>query len=90
LSQIDSVTQQNTANAEEGAAAAEELSGQANQLQQMLQRFTLKEGQQYQHQANPAPSTSQSSIGWKSVEQPAQDAVDESRIALDDREFGRF
>jgi len=42
LNQIDGVTQQNTANAEESAAAAEELSGQAMQLQQLLGRFTLK------------------------------------------------
>jgi len=41
LGQIDQVTQQNTANAEESAAAAEELSGQACQLQQMLNRFQL-------------------------------------------------
>ena len=42
LTQIDQVTQQNTANAEQGAAAAEEFSGQADQLRQMLQRFKLK------------------------------------------------
>lgn len=42
LSQIDQVTQQNTANAEESAAAAQELSSQAAQLQQLLQRFRLK------------------------------------------------
>ncbi|MDY0262341.1 methyl-accepting chemotaxis protein [Syntrophotalea acetylenica] len=42
LNQIDGVTQQNTANAEESAAAAEELSGQAMQLQQLLHRFSLK------------------------------------------------
>lgn len=42
LNQIDGVTQQNTANAEESAAAAEELSGQAMQLQHLLNRFTLK------------------------------------------------
>ena len=41
LGQIDQVTQQNTANAEESAAAAEELSGQACQLQEMLNRFQL-------------------------------------------------
>ncbi|HKL27333.1 MAG TPA: chemotaxis protein, partial [Desulfuromonadales bacterium] len=33
---------QNTANAEESAAAAEELSSQAAQLRQMLGRFRLK------------------------------------------------
>ncbi|MFZ5774741.1 MAG: HAMP domain-containing methyl-accepting chemotaxis protein [Thermodesulfobacteriota bacterium] len=42
LGQIDQVTQQNTANAEESAAAAEELSSQATQLRQMLARFKLK------------------------------------------------
>lgn len=31
ISQIDQVTQQNTANAEQSASAAEELSSQANQ-----------------------------------------------------------
>ena len=41
LGQIDGVTQKNTANAEESAAAAEELSSQAQQLRQMLARFVL-------------------------------------------------
>ena len=43
LNQIDQVTQQNTANAEECAAAAEELSSQSEQLRQMLARFTLRQ-----------------------------------------------
>ncbi|MBF0530051.1 MAG: methyl-accepting chemotaxis protein [Deltaproteobacteria bacterium] len=43
LNQVDKVTQTNTANAEQTAAAAEELSGQARQLQQILTRFTLKQ-----------------------------------------------
>jgi methyl-accepting chemotaxis protein len=42
LGQIDGVTQQNTANAEESAAAAMELTSQAERMQQMLARFTLK------------------------------------------------
>ena len=41
LGQIDGVTQKNTANAEESAAAAEELSSQAQQLRQMLASFVL-------------------------------------------------
>ncbi len=41
LAQIDQVTQQNTASAEESAAAAEELSGQALQMREMLKRFVL-------------------------------------------------
>lgn len=42
LAQIDSVTQQNTANAEESASASEVLSTQAIQLQSLLNRFKLK------------------------------------------------
>ncbi len=42
LGQIEQVTQTNTANAEETAAASEELSAQALNLKQLLQRFKLK------------------------------------------------
>lgn len=42
LGQIDRVTQQNTANAEESASASEGLSTQAIQLQSLLNRFKLK------------------------------------------------
>ena len=41
LGQVDQVTQANTANAEESAAASEELSGQATNLQHMITRFQL-------------------------------------------------
>ncbi|MEF2145401.1 MAG: methyl-accepting chemotaxis protein [Desulfovibrionaceae bacterium] len=43
LSQIDTVTQTNTANAEETASAAEELSSQSQQLRSVLAGFKLKE-----------------------------------------------
>lgn len=43
LAQIDTVTQTNTANAEETASAAEELSSQSAHLRQALERFRLKE-----------------------------------------------
>ncbi|WP_321530437.1 methyl-accepting chemotaxis protein [uncultured Desulfuromonas sp.] len=42
ITQIDQVTQQNTASAEESAAASEELSGQACQMQEMLKHFRLR------------------------------------------------
>ena len=42
LVQLDQVTQQNTANAEESAAAAVELSKQGAQLQELLRRFKLQ------------------------------------------------
>ena len=41
LLQVDKVTQHNTANSEESASAAEELSGQAVNLQAMLHKFKL-------------------------------------------------
>jgi methyl-accepting chemotaxis protein len=42
LGQVDQVTQQNTANAEETASAAEELSAQAAQLRSVLRKFRLR------------------------------------------------
>ena len=41
LGQIDQVTQKNTASAEESASAAEELSGQAVELKNQIDRFKL-------------------------------------------------
>lgn len=44
LTQVDQVTQSNTANAEESASAAEELASQAAALKQMLSKFRLAQG----------------------------------------------
>jgi methyl-accepting chemotaxis protein len=49
LQQIDGVTQQNTANAEETAAAVADLSKQAATLQEVLSAFTVHDG--YSHSA---------------------------------------
>jgi methyl-accepting chemotaxis protein len=43
LGQIDQVTQQNTATAEESASASEELSSQAAQLREMIAKFKLSQ-----------------------------------------------
>ena len=43
LEQIDAVTMQNTANAEETASATEEMKNQASELQELVGRFELKE-----------------------------------------------
>ena len=42
ISQVSEVTQSNTATAEQGAAASEELSGQAQVLKTMVNRFKIK------------------------------------------------
>lgn len=43
LSQIDNVTQANTASAEESASAAEQLASQGRQLKAMISKFNLKQ-----------------------------------------------
>lgn len=42
ISQVSTVVQTNSSTAEESAASSEELSGQANMLKQMVERFKLK------------------------------------------------
>ena len=41
MSQLDQVTQQTAANAEESASASEELNGQATEMRALVGRFTL-------------------------------------------------
>lgn len=53
LKQIDSVTQQNTANSEETASAGQELASQAGHLQGLVHRFRLKDGATDQTSAAP-------------------------------------
>ncbi len=103
LNQIDQVTQQNTALAEESAAAAEELAAHAGQLQEMLNRFTLKkkisvkkhkseESAQWQL---PEPSGDLAkdfkSVMEQTINESEAPQDDFSRvIALDDTEFGKY
>ncbi|WP_321391629.1 methyl-accepting chemotaxis protein [uncultured Desulfuromusa sp.] len=93
ISQIDIVTQQNTATAEESASAAEEMSGQASQLSHMLQRFKLKPGQNTSavHYTATTVPEQVSGEGWgnHSDSGKKQPKV-EQQIVLDDAEFGRF
>ena len=92
LSQIDQVTQQNTANAEESAAAAQELSSQAAQLQQLLQRFRLKNqvGSMSASRVAAVPRPSAPSRLWGQTVAPKRGASPPATIALDDEEFGRY
>ncbi|WP_407925434.1 methyl-accepting chemotaxis protein [Geothermobacter ehrlichii] len=99
LNQIDQVTQKNTANAENLANAAEELSSQAARMQQMLRRFKLKGNSGVQMSTAVTPSApaprvattraSDSSSGWSRMESQAALKPDEV-IVLDDAEFGRY
>ncbi len=83
LQQIDQVIQQNTASAEESAATSEELSSQAEQLQQMLRRFSLKQGTRQSFASAPlGVAPQQASIGWTDI-QPQQIPEPDETITLD-------
>lgn len=101
LDQIDQVTQQNTALAEESAAAAQELSAQAAQLQEMLDRFTLKTKRKARRQPvqetsqwqlpGPTPETNEKFEFADKENELDDDGEDYDRIiALDDQEFGKY
>lgn len=88
LNQIEQVTQQNTANAEESAAASEELSTQAIQLQQMVGKFQITS----QGKLNAYHSVPQT----KQINSPSQQRGNVKMlnpsdvIDLDDDEFGKY
>ena len=95
LGQIDQVTQQNTANAEESAAAAEELSSQAAALRDMLARFRLAGGRLApaipstpgsRRPPAPPPPRPAAAGGWDNFGTPATSEL----IALDDSEFTKY
>jgi len=48
IDQVANVVQQNSATAQESAAASEEMHGQSNMLQQLISRFSLSDGTGYQ------------------------------------------
>lgn len=95
LTQIDQVTQLNTASAEESAAAAEELSSQAAELRQLLQRFQLK-GQGNVRPVTASGKTPRSStLSFSSADHwgpktPRTSVTAPPAITLDDNEFGRY
>ena len=100
LGQIDQVTQQNTAHAEESAAAAEELSSQSLVLQQMVATFRVDESvaisstEAGQHMLASGQAVSgngnlsSAAAPWGGAK--AGTRATEPVIALDDREFGKY
>lgn len=93
LSQVDSVTQQNTANAEETASASEEMSRQSGVLKQLISKFKLK-NLQNAFSASPqavqpqtAPALNRKSDAPKIA---APNPAPAETIALDDDEYGKY
>ena len=103
LNQIDLVTQQNTALAEESAAAAQALASQAAQLQKMLDHFTLQGKERSSKKQEPLESSQwqlpEPPVYMEEEFKPVGEAVEEQGtvkenyngvIALDDKEFGKY
>ena len=104
LGQIDQVTQQNTAHAEESASAAEELSSQSVVLQQLVSAFQVNaRASARTHVGAASRGAPQRMLGsvqaghgsggkapahWGGVTAGNKSA--EPVIALDDREFGKY
>lgn len=97
LLQVDHVTQANTANAEETASAAEELTSQADHVKQALGSFKLRDNHlmagKTRTKANitvvDTEPVSDDTLNWGGVA-PDSDHDSDGFIALDDKEFGKF
>lgn len=84
--QVSQVTQNNTATAEESAAASEEMTSQAQMLKEMVSRFRLRRGSgrssSYSSYSKPTPV-------YVETQRPVGTAETFS-ISLDDDEFGKY
>ena len=105
LGQLDNVTQQNTATAEEAASASEELSSQSLQLKEMVEKFKLKNDNKTvtayvaakteKHENRKIIDTKQS-LSYKNKKSVSSQITagknnpPDHTIALDDNEFGKF
>ncbi len=92
LSQVEQVTQSNTASAEESAAASEELSSQAAYLESMLKKFVLKDSGM--RSKSNAPSNSNMNLRKSAAIDHKSSKISKSSpediISLDDDYFGKY
>ncbi len=82
LAQIDSITQANTASAEQSASTAEELAREAEELQKTLSRFRLQDKMDFQPVAQPKQITAK--------KRPAKLPVLEAEASWNTDDFGGF
>lgn len=95
IMQVSEVTQANSATSEESAAASEELTSQAELLKQMIGRFTLKGSSGFNENMNVKnlESSKMQSNGTKkgrAAAKPKRDEITKVRIALSEKEFGKY
>ena len=77
IEQLSVVVQTNSATAQEAAASAEELSAQAEYLKNMVRKFQLKDT--VKHEPKRA-----------AMAQPERTAAPQSKIVLNDNDFGKY
>lgn len=104
IMQVSQVVQGNSATSQEGAAASEELSSQADLLQEQVQRFTLRKGRNYSFKGsdeiNPdvlrmleqmtGRVKGGSNSDGEAEDHRRKESMRPNRIALSDREFGKY
>ena len=104
LAQVEQVTQQNTAYAEQNASAAVELTDQARNMQKLVASFKLKDRRQGLSQRKekvdhspktlpPPQASTWPEPGRKDVDQAPEAKKDlrpEDVISLDDKDFGKY
>ena len=104
LTQVESVTQTNTANSEETASASEEMSSQASTLKELVASFQLHESyintyselateeEEFSVISAPQKTIPSDSENWGMLETaPTSSTVTPTdQILLDDSEFGKF
>jgi methyl-accepting chemotaxis protein len=98
LGQIEQVTHQNTANAEETASASEELTGQAYQLKEMVASFKTKKrtaaaskpAETHRPKMIEQTKTESRKPAPRTPEAQTSTAGPDDYISLDDDEFGKF
>lgn len=95
ISHVAQVVHGNSATAEESAAASEELSGQAQLLKDMVDRFRLRdmETEQEDENVNEEEGTEEDLDCDLPTEEPVDEAAlsEESvKITLDDAEYGKY
>ncbi len=89
LDQIDAVTQQNTASAEETAAASAHMSSLASQLNEAIMKFKLKNSE---NMKSRKPSKKRARVAMEKPRNSDTAAVvtPNEQIKLEDSEFGKF
>jgi primosomal protein N'' len=93
LHQIDNLTQQNAANTEASAAAAEELSSQAVELQRLISSFQLRPEQTNSMQTIAMQKHSPrqgSNRDFNKVHGEESDKQQPHEQTLDSKEYGRY